>query len=287
MRISQIECLEYLGPHDAVELDLPDGPTVRVRRGELVGLPGALARQLLAREPQGWRSLGEVEGPLEPGRLLGVRPSELARRSLGLLRARRGWTLEQLAARAAQIGYPLSLSQLSRLESGKRGLGLDELLALCLALNVSPAHVVSGAFAGEPADVAVSARVAVTGRRFRAWLRGQPLPRDERWREHSGEPWGRAYRRAVSDEDWLELQRTSLRLAVAALRRITDTLLEVADQLPEQTRHQLADALDELKRRLAELQAADSDYPTERQTPSEGRGRPRTTAPPAPRPRPA
>ncbi|MBJ7469992.1 MAG: helix-turn-helix domain-containing protein [Solirubrobacteraceae bacterium] len=85
------------------------------------------------------------------------RPSEpleeRVRRRLRELRAERGLTLQQVAARAN-----LDVSTLSRLESGKRRLALDHVPALAHALGVSSDDLLAGRSQADP-RVRAEARV--------------------------------------------------------------------------------------------------------------------------------
>jgi len=59
-------------------------------------------------------------------------------RRIGELRRKRGLTLKDLAARLAELDKPILLSALSKLEKGQRRVDVDDLVALALALDVSP-----------------------------------------------------------------------------------------------------------------------------------------------------
>ncbi|SDQ19164.1 helix-turn-helix domain-containing protein [Quadrisphaera sp. DSM 44207] len=62
----------------------------------------------------------------------GVELEETARRRLRTLRQARGWTLDDLAARAH-----LGASTISRIETGQRRLAVDQLVTLARALDVT------------------------------------------------------------------------------------------------------------------------------------------------------
>lgn len=62
----------------------------------------------------------------------GVELEETARRRLRALRQARGWTLEDLAARAH-----LGASTISRIETGQRRLAVDQLVTLARALGIT------------------------------------------------------------------------------------------------------------------------------------------------------
>lgn len=62
----------------------------------------------------------------------GVEVEEIARQRLRTLRQARGWTLDELAARAN-----VSASTISRIETGRRRLALDQLVTLSRALGMT------------------------------------------------------------------------------------------------------------------------------------------------------
>ncbi len=53
----------------------------------------------------------------------------------------RGLSQQQLVARLAELGRPMAQTGLSRLEEGKRRIDVDDLVALAIALNVSPSRL--------------------------------------------------------------------------------------------------------------------------------------------------
>lgn len=79
----------------------------------------------------------------------------------------------ELAARMTARGRPLSRPALQQLETGKRGVSLDEVLALALCLNASPANLLSPS---EKALLALTDDTAVDGDALRNWLvTGDPV----------------------------------------------------------------------------------------------------------------
>lgn len=58
------------------------------------------------------------------------------------LRTQQGLSLEQLSSRLAEVGTPMALNTLSKLERGVRGVDLDEVAALARALSVPPVVVI-------------------------------------------------------------------------------------------------------------------------------------------------
>lgn len=61
-----------------------------------------------------------------------------SRHRIAELRSRRRLTLAQLAARLTELGHPMQTTALSRIEQGERRVDVDDLVALALALEVTP-----------------------------------------------------------------------------------------------------------------------------------------------------
>jgi transcriptional regulator with XRE-family HTH domain len=74
----------------------------------------------------------------------GASPEDAARRRLRSLRTSRGWSLDDLSARTH-----ISASTLSRLESGRRRLAIDHLVALARALGTTVEELVAADEGGE------------------------------------------------------------------------------------------------------------------------------------------
>jgi transcriptional regulator with XRE-family HTH domain len=105
------------------------------------------------------------------------------------VRKRRGWQPADLASRCAELGADgLTEDVIENIESGRRSGGkrrravtVDELLALALALNVAPVHLlVPPDDSDEPYQITQT--VTATSRfNARAWIRGVfPLSGDRR-----------------------------------------------------------------------------------------------------------
>jgi transcriptional regulator with XRE-family HTH domain len=94
-------------------------------------------------------------------------------------RRRRGLSQGQLAERLAALGYPkLDRSALSKLETGKRRIGVDDLFALAAALEVAPVFLLAPA---APGAVAVVPEVEVDGDLLKLWFEGwEALPGSSR-----------------------------------------------------------------------------------------------------------
>lgn len=96
--------------------------------------------------------------------------------NLARLRRQRGLTLRQLARRLAEIGQPINVDGVNRIEMGKRQVTTPELLALAVTLNVSPMTLLMPA---EPGDVQLTPAVVVEWERAWRWAVGdQPLVRE-------------------------------------------------------------------------------------------------------------
>ena len=66
---------------------------------------------------------------------------QTAARRVRYLRERLGWSQQDLADRLRNLGAPLDRAGIARLETGKRGITLDETMRLAYALNVAPVHL--------------------------------------------------------------------------------------------------------------------------------------------------
>lgn len=164
---------------------------------------------------------------------IGRRASEVFALSLRETRTGRGMSQSQLAGLVTKGGLPLGASGLSRIESGDRGISLDEALALALHLNASPAHLLT------PPDgsVALSDNFAIDGPGLREWLRFGLWNWDT-----GGEPTGdvghEEGREAQSDR---QLTSLALLLVDAARKRDNAALkatLEALKRVLEQDDHQ-------------------------------------------------
>jgi transcriptional regulator with XRE-family HTH domain len=141
------------------------------------------------------------------------------------VRERRRWSLRELAERLAEVGHPMHHVTVAKIETGVRGVALDEVLALAYALDVSPLHLITPLDDAEA--VAVTDTVSAGAVEVRRWLRGQtPLPgQDERtyrtevppseWRPEDAPAVGlgrqavRAFEAALNAGDEAEIRRAS------------------------------------------------------------------------------
>ena len=94
------------------------------------------------------------------------------------LSAKRGMSQAALAERCSKLGSSLDRSAIAKIESGSRGVSLNDAIQLCAALNASPGSMF---FWAEKTDgVLIGPDLAVTAGVARAWLRDQrPLKTDD------------------------------------------------------------------------------------------------------------
>ncbi|MFG2759475.1 helix-turn-helix domain-containing protein [Streptomyces wuyuanensis] len=89
------------------------------------------------------------------------------------VRETRGLTKKQLADRVAELGRPIPPLGISRIEAGTRRVDADDLVALAVALNVSPLALLLPADEGPDPYISLTDRVAVTLSRAWKWARGE------------------------------------------------------------------------------------------------------------------
>ena len=130
------------------------------------------------------------------------RPSEVFAEQMRIQRSRRGWTQRQLAARLRTLGLVVHQTKIGKWEAGERRITLDEALAICVALDVSPAHMIAGSYSdagvGEPRVALSAATAPASAREMRMWLRGQ----QSLWGQDE-----KRYYTEVAQDEWLAMQR--------------------------------------------------------------------------------
>lgn len=101
-----------------------------------------------------------------------VDPGPVARRvidNVKRLRREQGLSLVALSTRLTELGHTIAASGIQRIESGKRRVDPDDLVALAAALDVAPVTLLAPrSIAG---DVAVTDTVKVDGAALWSWLR--------------------------------------------------------------------------------------------------------------------
>lgn len=103
--------------------------------------------------------------------------------NLKTLRKARGLDLADVSARLSELGHPISVSVLSKIEVGNRRIDVDDLVALALALNVSPTRLLLTADADSETTVALTQAESTTARDAWRWARGLAPLRAESTRD--------------------------------------------------------------------------------------------------------
>lgn len=170
-----------------------------------------------------------------------IPPTRVLADQLPILRARCRPPLSQpgLVAKLRDVGFATSQPAIARTEAqegkGRKGVTIEEVFALALALDASPVHIIVPHTKSYP--VAITPTRSASPRAAREWIRGQrPLPgQDERTfrlQEVS------AYRRAA--------EATSLHIV---LDRVRD-LVDVALRERKRTSPAFADAVEAINKAL-------------------------------------
>ena len=156
-------------------------------------------------------------------------------------RERKGWTQKQLAARLAKLGFLVHQTTIGKWEAGERRISLDEALAISVALDVGPAHMVAGSYLGVtfgPPSIALSAKTPpVSARQMRMWVRGQQAL------------WGqdeKRYYTEVAPDEWFAMQRAGVMLLLREVQELVDawadndreSAVEIIDALSDELERQ-------------------------------------------------
>lgn len=108
-------------------------------------------------------------------------------RNIARLRNIRGMSTYRLAEVLEGLGRPVAPSQISRIESSKRKVDVDDLMAFAVALNVSPAALLLEPVADFDATMHVTAAGGVGADLAWSWMLGErPLSLPE---HDDGEAW--------------------------------------------------------------------------------------------------
>lgn len=102
-------------------------------------------------------------------------PSDVFRGRMREVREHKGWRQQDLANALADLGHPISRPDIGKIESTKRGVSLDDALAIATALEVTPLHLFAPL--KDRGHVEIGDR-AVLSYMLRAYVRGErPLAR--------------------------------------------------------------------------------------------------------------
>jgi transcriptional regulator with XRE-family HTH domain len=86
-------------------------------------------------------------------------------------------TYREVSDRLIKIGRPIPTLGLSRIVNGTRRVDVDDLVALAIALDISPGHLLLPADSGEADEIDLTAKLRLSGHDARQWVAGYaPLP---------------------------------------------------------------------------------------------------------------
>ncbi|MDH4145462.1 MAG: helix-turn-helix transcriptional regulator [Acidimicrobiia bacterium] len=193
----------------------------------------------------------KVSPALSPDRIIGDRVAQL--------RMRHGWTQRAFADRLKTLGVPLHRNSINDLENGHRKVKVGELLALAMALEVSPVELLMPAAATDLIAITDQTlpEIAV---KVRLWMLGHGALHPE---PVTGAPPSASQREAAErfyqDHGTPELDR---RRFVQAVQRATRELTEagIVDD-----HDAMAAALDQLER-LVQIGRAEIDHERQMRT---------------------
>lgn len=134
---------------------------------------------------------------------------EVVARNITRLKKSAGLNYTQLSERLTGLGRPINPVGVRRIEDQDRRVDVDDLVALAVALGVSPISLLMP-------DVEKSDQIAITGRAepvdarlFWAWLRAeQPLGSDQTWPQFISVAWPRWVQEQFNTEAREQLQKS-------------------------------------------------------------------------------
>jgi transcriptional regulator with XRE-family HTH domain len=117
------------------------------------------------------------------------------------------WNQQKLAERLTELGLPTRQSTIARIETGKRGVSLDDAVALSIALDIPLPNMIAGATA-DGSEITLAPREVWPADLANANLRGD-------FSLNAGEGWGNYYRLDIRPREererfireWEELRR--------------------------------------------------------------------------------
>ncbi len=175
------------------------------------------------------------------------RPSEVFAEQMRIQRERRGWTQRQLATRLSKLGLAVHQTKIGKWESGERRITLDEALAISVALDVSPAHMIAGSYseAGLRRTErlrSVTATTPVSARQMRMWVRGQ----QSLWGQDE-----KRYYTEVAPDEWLAMQRAGVIVLLRGVQELVDAWADDDRESALEMIEALSDELGRQRRALA------------------------------------
>lgn len=171
-----------------------------------------------------------------------ISPSEAFRLQMPVMRDRKQprWSQEALAAAVSELGEPMHQATVAKIESGTRGISLDDAMGIAAALGVSPVHMVAASFLQDVDRVAVAPKLPATTSLVRGWMRGQSPLREQD---------ARFFFTEVSEEEWLAQQQVGLQAILSMVQDLIEAV--VADD-----RDRVADLLDGIYQEVQRQRAA-------------------------------
>lgn len=100
---------------------------------------------------------------------------EVVAKNLAQVRKTRGLSLRKLAEVLNEIGHPMRVDSLNRIEKQDRQVTVPELVALALALNVSPLRLLLPVDGHRDEPVQLTGKVTTTQGSAWAWARGRAV----------------------------------------------------------------------------------------------------------------
>jgi transcriptional regulator with XRE-family HTH domain len=177
------------------------------------------------------------------------RPSDLFARRLRDLRDARGWSQRDFADELARLGSPTDRAIIARVETGQRGISLDEAILFAAVIGTSLENMIVPsdiALPGSPETVQIAGKLTAPARDVRLWLKGlQPL--------RSAEDFG-AWLKAMPDGDLKAFIHFGLQPLGQAMQRLIEVL--GVDDL-DGAREQISGSrrlLDQTERRIDEIE---------------------------------
>ncbi|GGJ75910.1 hypothetical protein GCM10010123_02300 [Pilimelia anulata] len=186
------------------------------------------------------------EGIGQNGHPARIRASAVVAAQVKSLRKRRGMSATVFTSRCAELGAPaMTLNVLANIETGRRGVSVDELLVFALVLDVAPAHLLAPP--DDARHLAITDDVTVPdARTAEQWMVGrQPLPQS-----HAGRYLGYALERSGGDSSSEAAPESKAAVHAAAMRRARRRTAEIdadTDRLAATMRTQASAFFDNLQ----------------------------------------